>query len=252
MNGFGSLIDYLPSSSLLYRFCRRYVNHYKGENNADLHTNGERRLLQDVLPGCVTVFDVGANIGEWAELALGINPHLKVHCFEPSAITHQRLQSRGLKGTVVLNHLGLGASPEEKTLYVFADGAGANSVYRREGLNSSQAQTEQIRLDTLDAYCQREQVQHIDLLKLDVEGHELNVLKGARAMLEQGRIQRIQFEYGGTYIDARILLKDLFDLLLPYGYKLYKIYPNALRLVEGYDQCLENFQYANWVALRYS
>jgi len=251
MNRLGSLIDHLPSSMLLYRFCRRYVNHFNSENNCDMHSNGELRLLQDLLPKCTTVFDVGANVGEWSELALTINPNLNLHCFEPSAATYYALHSRGLTGLVVLNHLGLSARPEEKTLYVFADGAGTNSVYRREGLNISQAQTEKIRLDTLDAYCHREQVQQIDLLKIDVEGHELDVLKGAKAMLEQGRIQRIQFEYGGTYIDARILLKDLFDLLLSlYGYRLYKIYPNALRLIERYDQVLENFQYANWLAVK--
>lgn len=69
-------------------------------------------------------------------------------------------------------------------------------------------------------------------------------------MLDQGRIHQIQFEYGGTYIDARILLKDLFDFLIPYGYRLYKIYPNELRPIECYDQRLENFQYQNWVALK--
>ena len=69
-------------------------------------------------------------------------------------------------------------------------------------------------------------------------------------MLNQGRIHRIQFEYGGTYIDARILLKDMFDLLTPYGYRLHKIYPNRLQPVERYDQRLENFQYQNWVALK--
>lgn len=93
-------------------------------------------------------------------------------------------------------------------------------------------------------------MQQIDLLKLDVEGHELDVLKGAKHMLAQGQIKRIHFEYGGTYIDARILLKNFFDLLLPLGYRCYKIYPNSLHLVERYDQVLENFQYSNWLAIK--
>lgn len=69
-------------------------------------------------------------------------------------------------------------------------------------------------------------------------------------MLGGDRIQRIQFEYGGTYIDARILLKDIFDLLVPLGFKIHKIYPKALRPVERYDQRLETFQYQNLVALK--
>lgn len=245
-----NFIDSLPSSSLFYRFCRRYVNRCNGENNDDMRKNGELRWLQETLPACKTVFDVGANVGEWTKLALGINPELQVHCFEPSSPTYQRLQSRGFADKVFLNQLGLSATNGELTLHVFSDGAGTNSVYRRDGLNMNQAQTEQIRMETLDSYCKRMQVQEIDLLKIDVEGHELDVLKGAHEMLIKGRIHRIQFEYGGTYIDARILLKDMFDLLILYGYRLYKIYPNKLRSVERYAQQLENFQYQNWVALK--
>lgn len=49
-------------------------------------------------------------------------------------------------------------------------------------------------------------------------------------MLENGRIHLIQFEYGGTHIDARIFLKDFFALLQPYGYALHKIHPMALKI----------------------
>ena len=250
LNVLTSLIDHLPASRLIFRICRHYVNVYKSENNADIHTNGELHLLKTVLPRCLVAFDVGANVGDWAALALGINPGLSVHCFEPSASTYKLLNTRGLCGSVVLNHLGLGATPEPKTLHVFSDGAGTNSIYQREGLNAAQTKSEQIQLDTLDAYCKLLQVRQIDFLKLDVEGHELDVLKGAKCMLTQGHIKRIQFEYGGTYIDARILLKDMFDLLVPHGYKLYKVYPNSLQLAERYEQVLENFQYANWVAIK--
>ena len=249
INTLGNLINHIPNNELIFRTCRRYVNHYKSENNCDLNTNGELHLLQEVLPNCAVVFDVGANVGDWAALALGINSDLNIHCFEPSVATYQTLQSRGLTGTLVLNNLGLGSIQGDRTLHVFSDGAGTNSVYRREGINAVQSKTEQIRLTTLDAYCQQAKVDQIDLLKLDVEGHELDVLKGAQAMLAKGQIKRIQFEYGGTYIDARILLKDLFDLLLPYGYKIYKIYPSSLHHDVRYDQVLENFQYANYIAI---
>ena len=89
----------------------------------------------------------------------------------------------------------------------------------------------------------------IDLMKVDVEGHELEVFKGAVGMLAQGKIKRIQFEYGGCNIDSRVLLKNLFDFLVPYGYTFYKVFPRELRRVPRYDQRLENFQYQNWVVM---
>lgn len=248
---FGKWVDALPANAWLYRFCKRYVDHYHGENNPDMHSNGELYWLRQVLPQCEIVFDVGANVGNWTALALSLNPDLQIHCFEPSAATFQRLQARAFgSGKISRNPFGLSASPGEMTLYLFGEASGTNSLYRREGLSIEQTHTEQIQLDTLDAYCQRESVTRIDLLKLDVEGHELRVLQGAEHMLSEGRILRIQFEYGGSYIDARILLKDVFELLSSYRYRLYKIYPRALRAVAHYEQRLENFQYQNWVAIR--
>jgi len=239
-------------SNLLYRFCRRYVNRTQGENNADMRTNGEVRWLREVLPSCKTVLDVGANIGQWAEHALQINPELDMHCFEPSDSTFQLLKARfvGLTERIKINQVGLSAIEEERTLHVFSEGSGGNSLYHREGLRNMQLDTESITLMTLDDYCQKENIRHIDLVKIDVEGHELDVLKGSYEMLSSGNIDRIQFEYGGTFIDARILLKDVFTLLLPLGYQLCKVFPNEVRPVERYDQRLENFQYQNWVAIR--
>lgn len=247
---FGQVVDLLPRSLFIYRFCRRYVDHYNGDNNDDMHKNGELRWIREVIPQCAIVIDVGANIGDWTDLVLNTNPLLKVHCFEPCTATFQRLQKRNFGAGVVLNHAGLSDKIGSTKMYVFEECAGTNSLYHRHGLKSEQEQTETIRMDTLDDYCERENIGQIDLLKLDVEGHELMVLKGGTCMLSQSRVQRIQFEYGGTFIDARILLKDMFEFLSLYRYRLHKICPHELRPVDRYDQRLENFQYQNWVALK--
>lgn len=67
-------------------------------------------------------------------------------------------------------------------------------------------------------------------------------------MLSQNRISIIQFEYGGCNLDARVYLRDIWDLLSGHGYKLAKIYPEKLKYYEDYDQKLEIFKYSNWVA----
>ena len=218
----GQLIDMMPRSSFFYRFCRRYVDHFNGNNNDDMHKNGELRWIREVIPQCATVFDVGANIGDWTDLVLGIKPLLKVHCFEPCTATFQCLQKRNFGARVVLNHAGLGAHIGDAEMHIFEAGAGTNSLYQRQGLKLEQGQSEIVKMDTLDDYCERENIEKIDLLKIDVEGHELDVLKGSARMLSQCRIERIQFEYGGTFIDARILLKDMFELLTAYNFRFLK------------------------------
>jgi FkbM family methyltransferase len=245
----GNLVDAIPHINMLFRFCRRYVEHCNGEQNSDMRKNGELRWLKEIAPKCRTVFDVGANVGDWTAMTLSINPSLKVHCFEPCSISFNRLQERGLSGGR-LNNYGLSDSPGEATVFSFGEDAGTNSLYKREGLNANQEQKEMVRLDTLDNYCEENGIQEIDLLKLDVEGHELSVLRGSLRMLSAGKIKHIQFEYGGTYIDARILLKDMFVFLQSFQYHLYKIYPKELRHIERYEQRFENFQYSNWVATR--
>jgi FkbM family methyltransferase len=246
------LMELLPNNAFLYRVCKRYVDRYNSENNGDIHTNGELRFMQTILPKCETVFDVGANVGDWMALALDINPRLQVHCFEPSLATFKRLQAR--EGEAIRNNFGLSSASGEMTLWVFAAGAGINSLYKRQGLEDGyglgeQQQAETVRLDTLDEYCQRVGVDVIDLMKVDVEGHELEVFKGAVGMLAEGKIKRIQFEYGGCNIDSGALLKDLFGFFVPYGYSFYKIFPQELRHVSRYDQRLETFQYQNWVVV---
>ena len=244
----------LPRNTFLYRFCKLYADRYNAENNDNIHTNGELRLMRTILPHCDIVFDVGANIGDWTALALTLNPSLQIHCFEPSPITFQRLHERNLKSSVTCNNFGLSSAPGETMLYVFDDCAGTNSLYKRQGLEdgwglNEQQRVETVQLDTLDAYFERAKVQVIDFMKVDVEGHELEVFKGGGGLLKQHKIKRIQFEYGGCNIDARVLLKDIFDFFASYDYVFYKIFPRELRHVPRYDQRLENFQYQNWVVM---
>jgi len=241
--------DCLPNNTVVYRFCRRYVNRHRSDSNGDPHSNGEYRWLREVLPSCARAFDVGANVGNWAAYALGVNPNLEIHCFEPTADTYRILERRQLAGAVTRNQTGLSSTAGQEEMHIFGDGSGMNSLHAREGVHVDIVKTEKVPVETLDGYCHDRNIESIDLLKIDVEGHELDVLKGAVKMLSEKRIHRIQFEYGGTFIDARILLKDMFALLAEHDYSLHKMYPNALHLFERYDQQVENFQYSNWVAL---
>ncbi|MBK6327506.1 MAG: FkbM family methyltransferase [Chloroflexi bacterium] len=248
------LFNFIPANNqTLYHFCRRYVDRYDGVNDSDMTTNGETKLLTAVIPACQVVFDVGANVGHWTQAVLALNPQATIHAFEPSTAVYQQLMAQNLPHNVRARPLGLSSAPGEQILYVFPQHSGLNSLYARahapQETSAAQPQ-ERIQLTTLDDYCQKEQVTAIDFLKIDVEGHDLAVLQGARKMLENGRIHLIQFEYGGTHIDARIFLKDFFALLQPYGYALHKIHPHGLKKYDRYQPALDTFQYQNWLAVR--
>lgn len=248
------LLSLVPANCMLYRVCKQYVDLYNGENDDDIETNGELRFMRSVLSQCRVVFDIGANVGYWAMLALKINPQINLHCFEPSHITYQQLLSKHFPANVVCNNFGLSSTAGEAKLLIFEEGSGINSMYHRQGLEdgwglSAQQGEETIHLETVDRYCEQKNIQVVDFCKVDVEGHELEVLKGMYAMLKARQIKMIQFEYGGCDIDASVLLKDIFGFFQPFDYAFYKIYPKQLRLVTRYDQRLENFQYQNWLVI---
>src|SRR5206468_1833913 len=109
-----------------------YVNVYEGDDDTDFRTNGEQRILQQMLPNCNVVFDVGAHIGDWTAMALSINPQLRIHCFEPAAAHISKLGARAFGSNVFANPIGLSSTARDATLHTFGEGATTNSLYARE------------------------------------------------------------------------------------------------------------------------
>ena len=195
----------LPVSQKIYNFCKAYVNKCDGDNNSDMKSNGELRVMQEFLPKCKTVFDVGANIGEWTKLAIEINPKLFIHCFEPSNKTYKKLVSNNFQEQITCNNFGISSKNQTLDLHVFSDESGMNSLYKRHGLENShnikpQSKAEQVQLKTLDWYCNERQIEAIDFLKVDIEGHELEMFNGAIETFKNNKIKMVQFEYGGCNI----------------------------------------------------
>jgi FkbM family methyltransferase len=238
---------------LLYRFCRRVVDYRRGENDDDMRANGELTFMRQRLPSASVVFDVGANVGDWTACALGVNARAEYHCFEPSSETFVALQRHRWPPNVRLNHSALGAETGSLTLHVVGRELGVNSLYHRRGAGALAERLEAVSVDTVDRYCADRGITMIDFLKIDTEGHELAVLEGAAGMIRDGRIVAIQFEYGGTYIDARIWLRDVWDLVwrLNRAYRFYKLHPDGPRPIDSYRQTLETFQYSNWAIVKH-
>ena len=243
---------YLVPSELRYEICRHHVNKEFAENRSDFRTNGEFWLIEKILPYVKTVFDVGAHTGGWAARVLQLSSSVDLHCFEPSLKSFTALQKRKLGANVSCNHFGLGASSCRRTLYLFEESGEGDSLYLRSGLQSRdrfvrQNLTEQVEIRTLDSYFKKKKIAEIDFLKIDVEGNELEVIEGGKGTFERERVKIVQFEYGGTYIDSRILLRNFFDFFGGMNYSFFLLYPKQIRLVPKYDQRLENFQYKNFL-----
>jgi FkbM family methyltransferase len=242
-----------PRDQALYDACRDYAGRFAGENDPDPSRNGEYRVLRGVMPESRVVFDVGAHVGHWCEVVLAINPALEVHAFEPARDSFAALAAKRL-AQVKISNIGLGAATGTRELFSFGADTQLRSLYRREGLEDdykleTPVAGERIGLITLDDYCAAHGVERIDYLKIDTEGHDLQVLRGARAMLDRRAIRIVQFEYGQANIESRDLLKDFFAFFRDYGFNLHKIHAEGYSLHLRYNARLDNFQYQNWLAV---
>jgi len=94
-----------------------------------------------------------------------------------------------------------------------------------------------------------EGIERVDILKVDTEGHDLRVLRGFLDFLRQRPVPVIQFEHGRIAIPSRVLLRDFYGLLTPYGYRIGRLFPNGVRF-QDYDFFRdEHFRDGNYVAV---
>lgn len=207
-------------------------------------------LLSEASKIDLVALDVGANVGDWAAALHSAAPNATIYCFEPSSTAFSALTQRFPDGdSVRLIKSAVGAQAGVASLWADKPGSGPGSLSRRhlEHLGISFNYSEEVDIITLDAW-QRQQCLAPVLLKMDVEDHELSVLKGAAALLES--IEVIQLEMGGCNIDTRTYLRDFFDFLVSRGFDLFRLGLKGLLRLKRYAEFDEFFETTNDFAQR--
>ena len=215
--------------------------------------SGETGVFNLISASCPILLDVGGHIGEYTEEFLRVHPRGVAYVFEPSAEPFHVLKARlGNYSNITLVQKGLSDRSGTQPLYKDAEMSGLASLTRRrlEHLNIMMDRVEMVELQTVDEALAEWGVTAIDLLKIDVEGHEIDVLRGASQAFRDNRIKLVQFEFGGCNIDTRTYLKDFFEFFGRYGYTIGIIQPQGrIHWLPKYDEFLEQFQTTNFVAV---
>ena len=191
----------------------------------------ERIFYLEYLRENMTVFDVGANVGELTLLFSRFVEGGGVHAFEASADVYKKLElvcAAAGKRNVVLNHLALSDKSGSIRLHVYDDAYSSfNSQAARPlknyGLDLEPIGVEEMPATTVDDYCAGKKIERIDLLKIDVEGAELQVMRGARRMLKSKRIRCLTFEFGQTTFDMGNSPEEIEAFLKEMDYKIRNI-----------------------------
>ena len=206
---------------LLARVARFYSDswEYAGYEFA---TSGEAALLRSLAGEPLrTIFDVGANVGDWSREARRYFPGATVHAFEAVPPTYATL-TRNLQGQdgIASHGYGLGETAENVEITYYGADYNYLSSVRAPLHDHLPSERLSIEIRPGDRVLEELALPRIDYLKIDVEGMEYEVLRGFGQALREGRIGFIQFEHqpGGR------LFKDLYLLLTGHGYRVGKIY----------------------------
>lgn len=179
----------------------------------------------------IVIYDVGANRGFMIKNFIDNFSNASIHAFEPYKPLYMYLKNEFEKNkNVVIN--GLGISDRESELIFNVNNSVDTSSFlasKKTGLNSdAQVQTQHkitIPVTTIDNYAQKFLHERIHILKLDIQGSELNALKGAVALLKEKKIDIIFSEtYFVQQYEGQPLLHEIITFLHSFGYIVQDIY----------------------------
>jgi FkbM family methyltransferase len=173
-----------------------------------------------------TVFDVGANVGQTAQWVRHYLPHSHIYCFEPISSVHEQL----VRNTISFKNIrteciAFGEKKEDVIVRLHKEHTVLNSLKSELMSHDQSSEEETVKVRRIDHYCSTNNIIQIDLLKIDTEGFEMNVLKGASDMLMQGKIAFILCEVGFLRGNARnTYFADICEYLSAYGYYFQGMY----------------------------
>lgn len=210
------------------QFCGRKIAIYGQPGDAyfdalnDHHTNAFFEFAASVVPQDAVCLDIGANIGLTAA-ALAAQAR-QVHSFEPSPSVYsflERTLAANNANNVVKNRLAVGRDKGELRFFDDANSASASHLISDQTL----ARDAEVRVPvtTIDAYAKENDLARIDFIKIDIEGFEIDALKGGESTIRSLKpTALVEFNsftmIGFRNVNPRDFL-DYFRGLFPYVYK---------------------------------
>jgi FkbM family methyltransferase len=248
-----SRAPFLKLNKFLFDISIRGLGVLNYKNNI---VSGERHFLRSYLSLChnpIVVVDVGANEGAYCADVWAVNKDAHVFAFEPHPKTYKRLlaNATGIEKMTPVN-AACGSRAGQLMLYDYAGSSGTQHASLHAAviteLHKGKSDNHVVEVVDLDTFATAHGISLIHLLKIDAEGHELEVLRGAATLLGENRIRAIQIEFNEMNVVSRVFFKDFHDLLP--NHRFYRMVRDGLVALDPYSplRC-EIFAFQNIVAL---
>tara|TARA_B100001094_G_scaffold64450_1_gene60471 strand:+ start:2549 stop:3211 length:663 start_codon:yes stop_codon:yes gene_type:complete len=186
--------------------------------NHDMYTNGESLFYANIKDNIEVIFDVGSSDETLFTDFLG-----EVHYFEPSSRIENLEKQPTKNKKSVFNNFGLSdeTSKLREITWETAGNVPGSDILHPPGSITT------MRTLTGSDYLTQNKISNVDFIKIDTEGHELQILQGFGNYLKNTKI--IQFEYGGTTYACGIKLIEIIELLQQFNFKNFSyISPDGL------------------------
>ncbi|PEF33353.1 FkbM family methyltransferase [Bacillus wiedmannii] len=212
---------------------------------ATLLTDGEwetedTNILQKLISKDNTVLDIGANFGWYTSVSSKlVGTHGQVHSFEPFLGTFYELvanSSLNELSNVTLNNLAVSDFNGISILY-YPTGSGSmlSSLQKIPDVTEEFIPFE-CNVTTLDRYVKRQKIKQVDFIKIDAEGAELPILRGATSILDQKNKPTLLIECVEKFANSfGYKLKDLYEFLENYDYRFFVWHVNKYIEVASLD-----------------
>ena len=212
----------------------------------------EVQLLQGFLKAAPKLaIDIGGNVGAYTAELRGKNPKLEIHIFEPSATNIKKLELH-FKEDSLINLVPFAVSDKSGEAVLFSNKPGS----RLGSLTKRRLDHFDIPFDTSemvktirfeDYWRERLNSRDLDLVKIDIEGHELSALIGFGEAIKVTKV--LQFEFGGCNIDTRTYFQDFWYYFKEHEFAIYRITPFGAEPIYQYCELDEFFSTANYIAV---
>jgi FkbM family methyltransferase len=228
--------------------CDAIIGRAHGATVANHERNGEAALVEHLSGRTRYFVDVGANRGSWTKLLLKAGNVTAGMLFEPGTAALQVLRDEfAASPQIEIIPAAISDSPGEVIFFEEED-AGETSSLSLTAVHGKGKRTT-VRVTTLDTEIAQRGWTSVDFLKIDAEGYDYQVLRGAQKLLSAGRILAGQFEYGAAWRDSGSTLTRAQAYLSDLGYDVYLLkgdglYRPAVRIYGEY------FGYSNYVFIR--
>lgn len=197
------------------------------------------------------VLDIGANVGAYSKSIRSANPIVQIHAFEPHPKTYLKLTENMASLSVRTYNVAVGSGAGQLSLFDYAeeDGSSHASLYRDviEHIHKERSTRHEVKVISLDTFMVDHGIEQVALLKIDTEGHELEVLQGFQRFIRANKVELIQFEFNEMNIISKVSFRDFWELLPNYDF--FRMLPDGLVPIEKYNPIhCEIYAYQNIVA----